>query len=233
MEVPLPDISDDPNALTPEVTKLVLKVISDLIRQKADDGLRLYELFIEKPDKRIFPDYYMVIEKPIALKTIQTNLKKGGVYRLLGDVLADFDLMCSNAKTYNEDTSPVYALCVNLYEEYVRRVNEGLEILRTPKKKKGKKKAASTQEEGGEEEDPAPKKKRSRVSTGASGGKKRGRKPMTPTVEEQSAVVADDDPGEIDEEDGDEEQEESGEDERDEEPVLRITFPSSLLRRGT
>lgn len=186
---------------------------------KTEDGLRLYELFIEKPDKRIFPDYYVVIEKPIALKTIQANLKKGGVYRLLGDVLADFELMCSNAKTYNEDTSPVYALCVNLHDEYVRRVNEALELLRTPKKKKGK----SAPPENGDDEDSAPKKKRSRVSNGG-GGKKRGKKSVSQMQEGQNEAAPHVE---------DKEEEQESEEDEEEENVLRITLPSMYLKRAT
>jgi hypothetical protein len=233
VEMPLPDISGDPNALTPEVTKLVLKVVADLIKAKTDDGFsRLYELFVDKPDKRIFSDYYHIIETPIALKTIQANLKKGGTYRLLGDVERDFELICTNAKTYNEDSSPVYALSVTLRDEYLKRVAEAMEILKTPKKKPGKKKAAAVAEEGeGDEEDGSgPRKKRPRVSAGG-GGKKRGRKSSTPSSSSALQSSMEDD-GEEGEEDGDEEGHSEQEDGAKKGGGLKITLPSSYLKRG-
>jgi hypothetical protein len=222
---PLPDISDDPNALTPEVTKVVLKVLADLIRAKSEDGMgRQYELFIEKPDKRLFPDYYLLVERPLALKTIQAQLKKGGVYRLLGDIESDLELMCSNAKLYNEDSSPVYALSVELRDDFLKRLSEALANQKTPKKRAtGKKKAAGASSvEGCEGEDEeGPKKKRARASTG---GKKRSRK-----SESAVAVVRKEEAEEGEEEEGEDSQGEQEE----EEGKLRITLPSNLFKRAS
>lgn len=131
----LSNLPDDPNALTPEMTKLVSKVLTDLIKIKTEDGYRLYELFIDKPDKKIFPDYYLIIENPIAIKTIQAILKKGTQYRVLSDIEKDFELMCTNAKTFNEDSSPVYTLSVALKQDYLTRLNNLIATQKTLKKK--------------------------------------------------------------------------------------------------
>jgi ATP-dependent helicase STH1/SNF2 len=49
----------------------------------------------------------MVIKDPMALDIIQKKIRAGR-YRSIKDVKADFDLMWSNAKTYNEAGSFVY-----------------------------------------------------------------------------------------------------------------------------
>ncbi|KAJ2374000.1 ATP-dependent DNA helicase Snf21 [Coemansia sp. RSA 2611] len=54
-----------------------------------------------------YPDYYMIICHPIAMKTIQCNVK-AGKYASIGDFHRDWKLMFDNARTYNEEGSVVY-----------------------------------------------------------------------------------------------------------------------------
>jgi len=71
------------------------------------DGFPYCELFREVPEKRLYPDYYVVIPEPISLKEITAKLKKRQ-YLSIEEVIADFSLMASNAKTYNSDASTIY-----------------------------------------------------------------------------------------------------------------------------
>jgi hypothetical protein len=74
-------------------------------------------LFLEKPDRKIYPDYYLLVPRPIGFKDILTKLKKKQ-YVTIEEVELDFALMSHNARMYNLDSSPVYAECESLREEF-------------------------------------------------------------------------------------------------------------------
>lgn len=64
-------------------------------------------LFWEKPSKKLYPDYYEVIQHPIDMNTIEQNIKTDR-YCTLDDVVGDFRLMFSNCRRYNEEGSMIY-----------------------------------------------------------------------------------------------------------------------------
>ncbi len=74
---------------------------------------QLVNPFIDLPSKKIFADYYVIIKSPIGLKMMEKKIKKEE-YSSLGDLMRDVRLMCSNAKTYNEDTSDIYKDAVKI-----------------------------------------------------------------------------------------------------------------------
>ena len=63
--------------------------------------------FLKKPPKRLYPDYYKIIQKPIALEDIKKQLDHNG-YLTLEEVRADFELCFINAKTYNMKESEIW-----------------------------------------------------------------------------------------------------------------------------
>lgn len=65
------------------------------------------DVFEKLPPKKEYPDYYTLIEKPIALDIINRNNKKG-VYKSLNDLKSDLNTMYKNAMFYNEEGSWVY-----------------------------------------------------------------------------------------------------------------------------
>ncbi|KAI9050132.1 hypothetical protein LZ554_006273 [Drepanopeziza brunnea f. sp. 'monogermtubi'] len=67
--------------------------------------------------KKDFPDYYMLIKEPIALKNIEKKIKKEE-YSNLGDMMADIRLMCRNARQYNEDGSPIFKMAVKIENSF-------------------------------------------------------------------------------------------------------------------
>lgn len=95
-------------------------VILALQKIKRDDGSQLAAIFLDKPPKAIYPDYYQIIQQPIALKQIQQKLKKME-YAYFEDIEQDFALMSHNARTFNLDTSPVYSDCELLRREFYLR----------------------------------------------------------------------------------------------------------------
>jgi ATP-dependent helicase STH1/SNF2 len=63
--------------------------------------------FVSLPHKKQYADYYKFIKEPIAMKIIETRIKKKE-YKDLAGLQKDIELLCSNAKTYNEDGSILY-----------------------------------------------------------------------------------------------------------------------------
>ncbi len=63
--------------------------------------------FVNLPSKKEYPDYYVLIKDPISMKIIEKKIKKEE-YSCLNDFKKDIQLLCRNAKTYNEDGSLIY-----------------------------------------------------------------------------------------------------------------------------
>lgn len=104
------------NDIMPIVEKLVA-----LMREQLDetDEHPRTTIFEKLPSKRDYPDYYSVIEKPVALDTIIKNSKKG-VYKTLDEVKQDLQLMYDNARFYNEEGSWVYK-DANMLNEFTNK----------------------------------------------------------------------------------------------------------------
>lgn len=64
-------------------------------------------LFLDIPKKSEYPDYHLLIQRPIALKQIKRRIDTRA-YKSLDALKADFDLMFSNARTYNQEGSLVW-----------------------------------------------------------------------------------------------------------------------------
>lgn len=71
------------------------------------DGRQPMALFLEKPSKKLYPDYYQVIQHPIDMNTIEANIKSDR-YGTLDDIVGDYRLMFSNCRKYNEENSMIY-----------------------------------------------------------------------------------------------------------------------------
>lgn len=65
------------------------------------------EPFLEKPSKKMYPDYYQIINHPMDMNTIEVNIKSDR-YGTLDDVVGDYRLMFSNCRKYNEEASMIY-----------------------------------------------------------------------------------------------------------------------------
>lgn len=65
---------------------------------------RLSDIFMEKPDPSTFPDYYEVIEKPIAINDILRKCR-AKIYVNLVEFKADWLLMFANARKFNGENS--------------------------------------------------------------------------------------------------------------------------------
>uniref|UniRef100_A0A3Q3SKK7 Protein polybromo-1 n=1 Tax=Mastacembelus armatus TaxID=205130 RepID=A0A3Q3SKK7_9TELE len=75
--------------------------------REAGTSRRLCDLFMVKPSKKDYPDYYNVILEPVDLKTIEHNIRTDR-YTTEEALMEDMKLMFRNARHYNEEGSQVY-----------------------------------------------------------------------------------------------------------------------------
>ena len=63
--------------------------------------------FMKPPPKSQYPDYYMIIQNPIAMEPIRKKINREE-YQSVKAFWDDIRLMCQNARTYNEDGSILF-----------------------------------------------------------------------------------------------------------------------------
>ncbi|XP_065223085.1 protein polybromo-1 isoform X3 [Planococcus citri] len=80
------------------------KCIKDYV---TEDGRQPMLMFMEKPSKKLYPDYYKVISEPIDMLTIENNIRSEK-YNSEEEILNDFKLMFRNCREYNEEGSLIY-----------------------------------------------------------------------------------------------------------------------------
>ena len=69
-------------------------------------GRRLCDLFMVKPSKKDYPDYYKIILEPMDLRIIDHNIRSDQ-YLSEDSMVEDLKLMFRNARHYNEEGSQV------------------------------------------------------------------------------------------------------------------------------
>ncbi|XP_061909828.1 protein polybromo-1-like isoform X1 [Entelurus aequoreus] len=75
--------------------------------RESGTGRRLCDLFMVKPSKKDYPDYYKVILEPMDLRTIEHNVRMDK-YPTEDSMVEDMRLMFRNARHYNEEGSRVF-----------------------------------------------------------------------------------------------------------------------------
>lgn len=90
----------------PALKKKLLMIHKYLLDYTFDDRQPM-EPFLEKPSKKLYPDYYQIIQHPIDMNTIQKNIENDR-YATVDDVVGDYRLMFSNCRKYNEENSMIY-----------------------------------------------------------------------------------------------------------------------------
>ncbi len=99
LQASLKEVYDELNNLTEE-TDEVDEDGNQLIRGVIDPFLVLVP-------KRVYPDYYQLIKKPISMTEIGKSIKKEQ-YGCLNDLMKGVDLLVANAQLYNEDGSILF-----------------------------------------------------------------------------------------------------------------------------
>lgn len=89
------------------VMKKKLMAIHKYLLEYIFDGRQPAEPFMEKPSKKLYPDYYTIIQHPIDMNTIQKNIENDR-YGTIDDIVGDYRLMFNNCRKYNEENSMIY-----------------------------------------------------------------------------------------------------------------------------
>ncbi|RMZ70918.1 component of SWI SNF global transcription activator complex [Pyrenophora seminiperda CCB06] len=108
----------DQRASLQKVVNIVYEALNDLEEESQDPSIPnrgIIDPFIELPDKWDYPDYYQLIKNPICMKQIEKKINKKE-YQSVKQFRQDLGLLCNNCRTYNEDTSLLFA-DANLIEQ--------------------------------------------------------------------------------------------------------------------
>ncbi|TRZ01822.1 hypothetical protein DNTS_026172 [Danionella cerebrum] len=92
--------------------------------RESGTGRRLCDLFMVKPSKKDYPDYYKIILEPMDLRTIEHNIRSDR-YPNEEAMMEDMKLMFRNARHYNEEGSQVYN-DANILEKILREKRKDL-----------------------------------------------------------------------------------------------------------
>lgn len=85
----------------------------------ASKNRRISEIFLDKPDPATFPDYYELIDKPVAINDILRKCR-AKMYSNVTEFRADWKLMFENAVKFNGDGSWVVEDATSLQKELDR-----------------------------------------------------------------------------------------------------------------
>ena len=108
------------------------KVLSclDILQLLKNQDSKL-ELFMELPDRDIYPDYYQIITAPLSIKQVELKLfnliKHQHLYAVesfTSDVLSIFN----NAFTYNQEYSAIYKDALSLQFIFISQLHDKLQI---------------------------------------------------------------------------------------------------------
>lgn len=108
-----------------DFSKLYQPLIKEVLELKDESGDRiLADPFIKLPSKKIYPDYYTIVENPLTIQDIQKKLSKGKYSDADGsEFIADFQQIYDNASLYNDPDSWI----ANDAKEILEFVTEKLE----------------------------------------------------------------------------------------------------------
>lgn len=116
---PLPSVSPAPTATTtPSGTKYYRFPANPVMKKKLTtihkylldytiENRQPMEPFLVLPSKKLYPDYYQIIQHPIDMNTIEKNIENDR-YGTVDDIVGDYRLMFSNCRKYNEENSMIY-----------------------------------------------------------------------------------------------------------------------------
>jgi protein polybromo-1 len=112
VSTPVPVSRSPPKSTTLTSPREALKkrlrtLYNAVLRHRNREGIEIIGLFMEKPSKRDYPDYYEVILNPMDMNTIEGRIKND-VYKTEDEFMSDIKLMFTNCRKYNEEGSDIY-----------------------------------------------------------------------------------------------------------------------------
>lgn len=123
-EDPADAVPTNPNALPQPIVKKLTTICKAIIALKdVETKRRLSDLFLEQPDRTVYPDYYTIIERPIGINDIVKSVKKGQ-YSKIREFYNDWQVLVANALKFNGPDSWVTTDANKLGEELDRQLEK-------------------------------------------------------------------------------------------------------------
>ena len=96
--------SRKPEDPSEQLTKRLRTLYSSIHQWKNADGAQPIGVFLEKPSRKDYPDYYDIISDPISMNEIDDKIRDGR-YRTEEEFIGDCKLMFDNCRIFNEEGS--------------------------------------------------------------------------------------------------------------------------------
>eukprot|EP00042_Codosiga_hollandica_P041015 m.361746 g.361746 ORF g.361746 m.361746 type:complete len:532 (+) comp56010_c0_seq8:142-1737(+) len=106
-------------SLADRMKRVITTVLAVTDTDEDNQERRVCDLFLSKPSRQDYPDYYEVIKKPVFLDDIQERLRSGE-YQSLEQLQTDFFQMVKNAQTYNERDSQIFGDACLIRRSFVK-----------------------------------------------------------------------------------------------------------------
>lgn len=115
--------------------KKKMLIIAKYLMEYVQDFRHIMGAFMEKPSKKLYPEYYDIIEHPIDMMTIESNIREDR-YNTVDDMVGDYRLMFENCRTFNEEGSEIVEdanLLERMLDDKLREIS-ALSVGKTPLK---------------------------------------------------------------------------------------------------
>lgn len=94
-------------ASSTEEDNIYEQMFSAVMHATSSDGRLLHTAFQLLPSRKLYPDYYQIIDTPVDLKLVATKIQSNE-YTSLSEIEKDLNQMAKNACIYNEPGSQIY-----------------------------------------------------------------------------------------------------------------------------
>lgn len=98
-------------------------IMRDLKEAKDRNGRRYVDIFLELPDRKLYPDYYTMIPNPMSVTSLEIRMKKNP-YTKIDKFHEHIDQLWQNAFTYNDPKSYVAQDARHLQKLVSRLIDE-------------------------------------------------------------------------------------------------------------
>ncbi|KAM3163815.1 Transcriptional regulator [Lachancea thermotolerans] len=118
-----PDSVTESKEVREEVAAKAKQLHDFAVAYRDADDRRLADIFLVKPSRKLYPDYYLLIKYPVALETVLKHIETLA-YGSLKDALDDFHLIFANARVYNTEESLIYHDSIELENAIIEKYKE-------------------------------------------------------------------------------------------------------------
>ena len=117
------EMPKQPEAVREEIAAQSKELYDYILSYRNEEGRNLAEIFLVKPSKKLYPDYYLLIRYPAAFEDVTRHIE-AKAYDSIKEVVEDFHLIFANARVYNTEGSTIYNDSIELEDAVVQKYRE-------------------------------------------------------------------------------------------------------------